>query len=246
MGVVFSHVPKTKLMDLKVQRSARELDDAKAAHDRQRADAKATHDELASRLAACTAERAELLQSWADVRQMYETGKRVKASRDKALCRKVVQRLAHRVAVACLQEWRAYTRQRKRQDYLCGFQAKTEQLEYDNEQLIKSIEAASTQLRFGQGTAMQAQLHAFVSKLGYRSVGVWWHMWKAFVREQARTASARRVSLCICLCLCLCFCLCLCPVPWPVAWLCALALCRIRCVSYTAVQASLSLSLSLY
>ena len=139
-------------------------------------------EDLGEDIASTTQQVAELNESWGVMREMYETSKRMKKMREKALIRKVMGRFMYATAAACLKEWAALTRRRKVQRYKHEWQTKVEDLEYESKSLKKAVGDAGNKLHFVQDKAQAERVRTLIARMGFRNTGMWFLMWRAFLK----------------------------------------------------------------
>ena len=193
-GLVFGHRVQMKLLDRKLfqARSRKALALQNAADAKPRIET--NRQETLKYIEEATKRRDAVQASWADVRQMFESGQRMKKTRDKALIRKVINRILQRVAAQCLQEWSGFTRRRMRQKFLHEFQGKMEDLEFENQSLLKAMSRCKEKMRFAGDADAAAKAADLLQMMGHRSVRMWFRMWKEWALDRIRTAEARQIA----------------------------------------------------
>ena len=128
---------------------------------------------------------AELDDSWGVMRDMYEASKRMKKMREKALTRKVVARVLYATLAKCVKEWAALTLRRKRLAARHEWQARVEDLQFETQSLNKRIGELSNKLHFTRDKAQAARARSLIARTGFRSLGMWFLMWRAFLKVSA-------------------------------------------------------------
>ncbi len=136
----------------------------------------------------------ELNESWGVMREMYETSKRMKKMREKALMRKVLGRFMYATLAMCLKEWAALTFRRKRLAAKHEWQAKVEDLEFEEKSLCKRLSDISNKLHFVRDQAQADRVRALVARMGFRSLGMWFLMWRAYLKVSADERRADELS----------------------------------------------------
>lgn len=137
---------------------------------------------------------AALNESWGVMREMYETSKRMKKMREKALMRKVLGRFMYATLAMCLKEWAGLTQRRKRLATKHEWQKKVEDLEFEEKSLRKHFTDVSNKFHFLADKAQADRVRALVARMGFRSLGMWFLMWRAFLKVSADERRADELS----------------------------------------------------
>lgn len=174
----------------------------------QRAAAEAAASETEERAAASQSKQAELREdilstqkqvaeldgSWGVMREMYESSKRMKKMREKALMRKVVARFMYATLAKCVKEWAALTLRRKRLAARHEWQTKVEDLQFEEQSLQKHIGELGNKLHFMRDKAQADHVRALIARMGFRSLGMWFLMWRAFLKVSAEERRAGELN----------------------------------------------------
>ena len=139
-------------------------------------------EELREDIASTQKQVGELNESWGVMREMYETSKRVKKMREKALIRRVVGRFMYATLAMCVKEWASLTQRRKRLAVKHEWQTKVEDLEFEAKSLQKRVGEAANKLHFVQDAAQAERVRGLVARMGFRSLGMWFLMWRAYLK----------------------------------------------------------------
>lgn len=206
-GFTFKGVHLLKLRQLKATaaKHAAEADALAAELAAHAAASERKQEEQREDIAETTTQVAELNESWGVMREMYETSKRMKKMRERALIRKVMGRFMYATAATCLKEWAALTRRRKVQCYKHEWQTKAEDLAYEAKSLKKAVSEASNKLHFVADKAQAERVRGLVARMGFRNTGMWFLMWRSFLKvsyderreqelEDVRTETAETID----------------------------------------------------
>jgi hypothetical protein len=178
----------------RVEVAGRALADAKLALSSQRAEAEERMEELQHTYDMTEIAREKMLASSQDMRQIWESTRRLHKLQEQQLLRRMMQRILMAGAAMCVREWAALTRRRKKQRSQRVFQTQLEDLEFDEASLRKAIKEARSKVHFALSAATAAKAKRVIARLGFRSLLMWLRMWVQFVADSQQQRREEEVA----------------------------------------------------
>lgn len=191
-----AHVRKLRQLDREIEEQQAAREALTTETEEHAAASESKQEELREDIVLTQKHVAELNESWGIMRDMYETSKRTKKLREKALMRKVIGRFMYATLAKCVKEWAGLTFRRKLLAARHQWQAKAEDLEFEEKSLHKQLVELGNKLHFLRDAVKADRVRALVARMGFRSLGMWFLMWRAYLKvsaDEQRAAELQRL-----------------------------------------------------